>query len=283
MFFPENRCVAEHTRGSVRVVRVKDRLWIFAVEQACDDTYYNIPITRVTPVEGAYYLGVERLAMIVSREGPYPPLEPYLRIMRPLKEVVWSIVDSGGVTGWAQGKELDMLCDLACRFPNITGIFMDDFFNGKPEDGYAVHSIEKLTRIREKLVLPHRTLDLWAVLYRHQLDLPVIEHLNMCDVVSFWEWWGRELPHLETNLEKLERLVPDKRRSLGIYLWDYGDRAPMPLDLMQHQCRLGLEWLKSGRIDSMMFLTNYLLDQDFEAVEWTREWIAEVGDEVLAS
>ncbi|HPU85841.1 MAG TPA: hypothetical protein PLE60_10950, partial [Candidatus Latescibacteria bacterium] len=68
------------------MVRVKDKLWLFAVEQACDDTYYNIPITRVTPVEGAYYLGVERLAMIVSREGPYPPLEPYLRIMRPLRE-----------------------------------------------------------------------------------------------------------------------------------------------------------------------------------------------------
>jgi hypothetical protein len=201
--------------------------------------------------------------------------------MRPLKEVTWSVVDSGGVTGWAQGKELDMLCDLACRFPNITGIFMDDFFNGSPERGYAIHSLERLSEIRNKLILPHRTLDLWAVIYKHQLDLPIRDHLNAVDVVSFWEWWARDLPHLEDDLVKLEQLVPDKRRSLGLYLWDFGERTPMPLDMMRHQCEIGLAWLKAKRVDSLMFLTNYLCDLDLEAVEWTREWIARVANEEI--
>ena len=64
-------------------------------------------------------------------------------------------------------------------------------------------------------------------------------------------------------------------------MYDYGSRKPMPVDLMQHQCELGLQWLRDGRIDGMIFLASCICDLELEAVEWTREWIQEVGDKPL--
>ena len=37
-----------------------------------------------------------------------------------------------------------------------------------------------------------RLLDLWAVIYGHQLALPVTEHLAECDCLSFWNWTADE-------------------------------------------------------------------------------------------
>ena len=50
----------------------------------------------------------------------------------------------------------------------------------------------------------------------------------------------------------------------------------------QEQCELGLEWLKQGRIDGMIFLASCICDLDLETVEWTRKWIQKVGDQELA-
>jgi hypothetical protein len=55
----------------------------------------------------------------------------------------------------------------------------------------------------------------------------------------------------------------------------------MPLDLMQHQCELGLRWLRQGRIGGMIFLASCLCDLDLEAVMWTRDWLSQEGDEQL--
>ena len=55
----------------------------------------------------------------------------------------------------------------------------------------------------------------------------------------------------------------------------------MPVQRMKKQCELGLRWLQEGRIEGMVFLANTVADLDLEAVEWTRKWIADVGDHRL--
>jgi len=257
----------------------RDRLWLFSVAAGTDDTHYGIPLSRVTPVEAAFYLDIPNTMVIVEKNVPYPT-EMYLRAMRPLSQVVWSVVDSGGVHGWADGREVEVLCDLSTRFPNITGVYMDDFFNPKGDDGQAgAFSVERLRAIRGQLQMPHRTLKLWAVLYTHQVDMGVEKHLELCDYVSYWTWRADELTDLEKNLSRLEALgVPAEKISLGLYMWDYGGRRPIPMDLMKRQCELGLQWLVEGRVDNLCFLGSYLCDLDIEAVEWTREWIQDIKD-----
>ena len=78
-----------------------------------------------------------------------------------------------------------------------------------------------------------------------------------------------------------EALHPGARLVLGCYLWDYGDKRPLPVESMERQCRAGLRWLQEGRIEGMIFLASCICDLGLESVEWTRRWIAEVGHREL--
>jgi hypothetical protein len=120
------------------------------------------------------------------------------------------------------------------------------------------------------------------VLYNNQLDLAIGPYLEFCDVVTFWTMTGSQLVDLERNFERFLAVTQTKRRVLGCYLWNYGEKRPMSVDLMRHQCELGLTWLQEGKIEGMIFLASCICDLELEAVEWTRSWIARVGAEPLA-
>jgi hypothetical protein len=122
-------------------------------------------------------------------------------------------------------------------------------------------------------------LDAWVVLYAHEFDQEerLRPHLDLCDVVTLWTWNAAELTRLEHNFERFERIVGAKRRVLGCYLWDYGAKQPMPLEMMKHQCELGRRWLEEGRIEGMIFLASCICDVGLGAVEWTRGWIDAKG------
>jgi hypothetical protein len=233
----------------------------------------------MTPAEGAFYLGVPNIIMVRYNNKPEPPYDKHAMAFSPLKCVVWSIVGAGGQTG---SDEITLVCDLAARFPNICGGMMDDFFR-TPDNklGVGVYSPEEIGAIKSRLTAAGRKLDLWVVLYNHQLDYPVASHLSQCDVVTFWTWCAGDIDMLEQNFERVERLAPSIRKVLGCYMWDYGDHKPMPVALMEKQCRLGLRWLHEKRIDGMIFLASCICDYGLEAVEWTRAWIRRVGGDKL--
>jgi len=230
----------------------------------------------MTPAEGALYLGVPNLIMVRYNDRPAPPFDQHARALSPLDRVVWSVVGAGGRT---ERDEVVVVRDLASRFPNIRGVMMDDFFRGRDADGgIAVFDLEELAALRGRLVVDGRKLDLWVVLYRHNLDPSVRDHLAQCDVVAFWTWRAEELDALERSFEDVERLAPSPRKVLGCYMWDYGTGKPMPISSMEHQCRLGLHWIREGRIEGMIFLASCICDLGLETVDWTRRWIREVGD-----
>ena len=123
----------------------------------------------------------------------------------------------------------------------------------------------------------------WGVtLYAHQLDERILPHLELCDSVSLWTWRAPELANLETNFAKYEKLVPSgKKRLLGLYMWNFGNRRPTPLESMEMQCKQALRWLHEGRIDGMIFLATNICGLNLERVEWSCMGIAEHGDEPL--
>jgi hypothetical protein len=82
-------------------------------------------------------------------------------------------------------------------------------------------------------------------------------------------------------MDAVERLAPSCGRLLGCYMFDYEPHRLMPLDRMERQCTLGLEWLRRRRIEGMILLATCICDLDLDAVEWTRRWIAQVADETL--
>ncbi len=257
---------------------VRDRLWLFAHEAGSHDEGWELPDTsRITPVEAAAYLAVPNVIMVRYRGRPAPPYDRYAVPFASLRQVVWSVVGSSGTTDAAEREHVLALTE---RLPNLTGVFMDDFFRPS-EEAPGVFTPQQLRQLRSRLHAGTRPLDLWVVLYDHQLHLPVGPHLKLCDKVTFWTWESPNLQHLEGNLAKAERLADGRDLLLGCYLWDYGRRCPMPLERMQRQCELGVDWLRKGRIQGLILLASCICDLGLETVEWARKWITEVGDQQL--
>ncbi len=264
--------------GDAEAHTLRDHLWVWCHAEGAYKQDWGLPRTsRMTPVEGAVYLGVPNLLFIRYGGNPPMPFDQYAISFRPLKRVVWSLVGAGGTSN---NEETRHVLDLAARFDNIVGFIMDDYFH---PDGTGSLSVEQLKELRPQLVISGKQRDLFVVLYQHQLALPVEAQLAFCDKITFWTWEAQDLRKLESAFGRLEKLAPKHGKLLGCYLWDFGTRKPMPLDLMRKQCELGQRWLEQGRIEGMIFLASNVCDLELETVEWTRRWIAEVGQQRLRS
>jgi hypothetical protein len=262
---------------------VRDRLWVFACPVNSDYPGLHVR-SLMTPAESTFYLGIPNLIVVqchprAGEERWYkafePPFEQYAIALRPLKRVVWSVVGGGGVTAEQERKQV---LAMAKQIPNQVGVFMDDFFHGKQEDRLASLTLGELEETRHQLQTPGKKLDLYVTLYTQQLDLPIADYLNLIDVVTLWTWRPEDLVNLEANLRKVEKLAPHSRKMLGCYVVDYTEKKSTSVPAMKYQCELGLKWLREGRIEGIIFLGNTTFDLNYEAVEWSRDWIAKVGD-----
>ncbi len=145
----------------------------------------------------------------------------------------------------------------------------------------AVMTPCQLLALRAKTVIGGKRLPIICGIYENQISPRIMPHIQHVDKVALWTWVASDLAYLEENFEKLERLIAPKPIILGCYLFDYGGNHPMSVEQMQHQCELGIKWLFEGRIDGMIFLASNICDQGLQTVEWTKKWIAEVGDDPL--
>lgn len=259
---------------------VRDRLWVFSF--ATNSDFVHIGRRSVmSAAEGNFYLGVPNILMVQSseKESAYgrfePPFEQYTVALRPLKNVAWSLVGSGG---FHKAEETAEVLAMAKRVANFRGVMLDDFFTGKAEGKRAQWTVEELAEVRRKLDATGKKLDIFATFYVRQFELPLKDYLALIDVLTLWNMDSAEIRQVEDNLQKVERLYPHKRKMLGCYLVDYPKKQGVSVDLMKHQCEVGLRWLQQGRIEGIIFMGNTVMDLDFESVEWTRRWIEQVGD-----
>jgi len=310
-------------RGAVRAAEaasppraratVRDHFWIFACCAGDDNDYLERAKvrggSRMTPAEGAFWLNVPNLLLIRSHDHPRLPggeswraktsFEQYATSFQPLDRVIWSVVGSGG-----QGNlgELSPVLQLAKKFPNISGIYLDDFIvdTKKQPDGTVVGRPAllpaELKRAREQMKSVAKPMEVWITLYTHEIchprkttsptyrgcDPALSEFLDLFDVLTLWTWNSDELAALEENLVALEKIASKKARiALGLYIWDYHNAKPVPMDLLRHQCESGLKWLKAKRIHEMIFLSNTVLDVGLPSAQFARDWIAKVGSQRL--
>lgn len=260
---------------------VRDRLWLFAGPANADYPYHQ-QRSLMTPAEGAFYLDVPNIIMIQNHTkwGEFvPPLSQYAIALRPLKRVVWSLVGSSGYTTPEYRTEV---IEMAKHTPNFTGFYLDDFFfTGKKQERegrQAALTLDQLRAIRRQARGPGRKLDIWVTYYTGLLNLPLDPYLKLLDVITLWTWRSEDLKHLESNFKKTDQLPGNLRRTLGCYFFDFTKREPLTVAQMKLQCEAGLEWLRQGKIEGIVFLSNSEEDLGFESVEWTRRWIRKVGN-----
>jgi len=277
--------------------------------------------SRITPAEAAFWLDVPNLMFITQDWNRPPQMaretawkakttkEQYAISFEPLERVLWAAVGSSGRGGLA---ELPDIVALARQHPNLAGVYLDDFVTRarrRPDGGWVgvpAMSVADLQAMRQQLDSVGRPLEVWTTIYSrefdpkhpdfHDCEPPLAESLEHFDVLVFWTWKSDELVDLEKNLALLEAIKPKRCRiALGIYLWDYAGideekkksdptyqmGKPVPLDLMEHQCRLGLKWLQEGRVSDLVILGVATIDQGVPTAPWMRDWIREHGGKVL--
>lgn len=304
---------------------VRDRLWLFGVPADGPRLFYEGAGyrggSRITPAEGAHWLGVPNL-MFITQPWNQPPAmarekawktvttkEQYAISFQSLKRVQWAAVGSGGLGGLA---EVPDIVTLAKDYPNITSIYLDDFVTRpytKRADGTTVGTPAmteaQLKSMRTQLGKAGRPMEVWTTIYTHEFDRkhrdfkdcepPLADQMKHFDVVVLWTAKSADLRDLEKNLTLLESIKPKNCRiALGIYLWGYWDKdpakaddksyvmgRPVPLDLMEHQCGLGLKWLKEGRVSDLVILGLAGIDQGIPSAKWMRDWIKKHGDQNL--
>ena len=258
------------------MLEAKDRFWLWGHEAGAHNAYEKLGGTsRMTPMEAACYMGIDNVVMVMFSGESKPPFDQLALSMSPLKRLVWSIVGAG----CNANLYIDEVTRMSQKFPNINGGIMDDFFSVKYVPGAcARYSVDQVRDFKSKL----GTLDLWTVLYDYQLDFPISDYLEYTDVVNFWTWRSKDLANLEKNWEKLIVAAPGKRIVMGCYMWDYGDHRNIDIPLMRRQCEFYLDLLKSRKIEGIVFLATCICDLGLESVEWTRQWIHDVGKAPLA-
>jgi hypothetical protein len=269
------------TAADAREESVRERFWLWGHYEGSHNDHYGLPAkSRITPVEAAFYMAIPNVIFIRYDGKPDLPFDQYAVPFRSLQKVVWSVVGAGGATA---ESERNAVLKLASENQNFTGVMMDDFFRGNKGDKVASLSVDELKALQRRLKGGSKKLDLWVVLYTKQFNEPVGEYVRQCDVLTLWTWNASQLDQLNTNFARAEELFPQTRKVLGCYMWDYGDKRPMPISSMQHQCEQGLQWLHQGKIEGMIFLASCNCDLNLETVEWTRNWVRKVGDQRLGA
>lgn len=233
---------------------------------------------KMSPEEFAKEYGIER-SFIVSYGGNIqPPFDTLAERFRSLKEVKWSVLgDASSPLPEAElGNTEDILACIGDN-SNITGGVMDDFFSPARMERFTP---EILHKIREKLNA--NGLDFWCVLYEHQLEEErLAEYLDCFDGVSFWIWKSSNIANIPRYLEKFFALTQNKKRMLGVYLWEYDVSGVMDGGLFEEQLKKYFDLLIEKSVDGVIFCSNTVGDADLDTNRILKSYISRYGQEEI--
>lgn len=263
-----------------------DRLWMWGHEPETINGHYNIPLGNNISIANAIQsMGIPNACVVSYLDKPEPPFDEYIKQFRNTKRVAWSIL-SGLPKKYTYEQQKHEAFSLLAKMPNLDCFYLDDYFlgNAVPMEGSDISSacltLDQLQKLREEMLSFRQNLKLAVVLYAHQLNSGIKQHIDYFDIVSFWTWWANDLVALEENFIKYRYIVPDKPTLLGIYMWDFGNSKPITVDSMKMQLDFALEKFKKKQIYGMIFHCTPLCDLDLEAVHYSRQWISDHHNEL---
>lgn len=259
---------------------IRDKLWLFASRAHDDDIWLGKSCEGRFQVVAHYPRGRSDDTGCaeyhhVNSDGVPAPYSAdaygYAESFYRMKNVVWSVTSSAG---FRAGNEEEFICRLAVKHTNITGAYADDFLGIGQKVG--ITDSEKhglILEMKNKLNKVCRKLDMWLTVYARDLQNCDVELFGLFDALAMWTWNYHDLKDVRNNFELLEKKFPSKQKYLGIYILDYPSGEAIPNEYMELQCEYGLELLKQGRADGMIFLTNCVMGVGLPSELWLRDWI----------
>lgn len=264
--------------------RVRDILWVWGNPEMGREGVHSLAgFAEAPPADRARLLTVPNV--IMAGEGlPADDAEAtaLTEQVADRARLVWEITHGDVAEGSSFTFEFTdtvaRVGRLAGGYPAIEGVLLDDMSSMMIPKGLTPEHVRAL---RESLKSAPKPLALWGVLYSMNFDIPNLDrYIDELDVINLWIWHARDIPSIEAYVAECERRYPGKPIVLGLYLYDYGEGRRMPMDLLRQQCATGLRLAHEGRVAGLVFLT---INNDAEAVTWTKGWIDHVGDQPLGS
>ncbi len=259
-------------------MKLRNKLWLWGQTEGShhiNDSFKLPGMSRMTPLEGAYYFGIPNMCRVVMMGLPKPPFDQDQMVLDTMDNVVWSIIGDG-TSGKAEFT--DEIVRLSHDYPNITGVIMDDIMRLPRME---IFSPEHYRGFKDKLKDAARELPLWCTIYTHQLTEERRPYIAECDVLTLWTWRQEDLPNFRENLAELRKLSDGQPIYAGCYMWDYGNKIPLAEDLMHFQLDMYYDLLKKGEIEGIIFCSNCCADVGLPTSLITREWIRAHGDEEI--
>lgn len=269
---------------------LRDRLWMWGHDTGVfdgPDNVYNIPLSPyISMADAIKDMGIPNVCAI--RYGI--PEIGYINQFEKVKRVDWTMSMGNNETYQYLREYVFKLRD---EMPNLTGYYLDDFFSfsGEPNfDNYEENSIKKIPpaalsireiqSLYEDTINYKRRINSSMVLYTHQLHPSIEPFMKYVDSVALWTWDGADIQRVEQNFNKYRSISPNKQTLLGIYMWDFGGKKEIDQGFMVKQLDFAHKLYMDGEIDGMIFHCTPLVNKNLEAVNYSRKWIAEHGDDV---
>lgn len=258
---------------------LRDRFWVWGhPEGRYNHEYGNEEESRMTPMEGALYMGARNMFMVPV--GVKVNQRQYNKSFVTLNQVGWCI-DNAAIDPTA----LEQLIEQAKSFPNITCGVFDDF---KRYLNRVDVPVERYRAIHERMHNNEvRPLDMWMVLYSPEFgedaaaDEAFKPYLDCFDGIILWSQKDSDLARFEEKYEIFKRLTEGKRRMLGLYLYSFGEHRKMRPELAEWQLERYSELLRAGEVEGIVLHTNTMADLDHEAYDVETAWMAKHGDEII--
>ena len=271
----------------------RDRLWMWGhhVDMAreaaacCDDKAvrdaFRFPGRAVDQAEGCRLMGIPNNCVIRWGGLPKHPFGDYFDQFKGLKRISFDVYQGGESPAEMLEKLRIATEELLPALPNLTGCWLDDFFNYIDEKG-AAHDLSLLERIAD--ALHGKGLRLSLVSYFSQLAkfARYRRYFDLVDEVSFWFWRGDSIPQMRDAVRRCRDFAGrDKSLLLGLYMWDFTTARPVPAELMAHQLACAGDFLADGTVDGLIFHPTFVAALDVPAVNLSKEWIRAHGDDVV--
>ncbi len=256
-------------------MKLKEKLWNWGHLEGSHNKIVPFEC-KMSPEEFAKEYGIEN-SFIVSYGGNIqPPFNDLAKRMSSLRQIKWSVLgDASSPLPDAELGNTDDVIDVLNDAKNINGCVMDDFFAPERMERFPPKILKKIqNRLNEN------NLDFWCVLYNGRIDDDLTEYIDCFDGISFWIWGCEKIINLDKYLERYFIIAQNKKKMLGIYLYDYLDDKTQPMDikLFEQQLSKYFELLKENKIDGIIFCSNTVGDAPLETNQMLKEYIAKYGN-----
>ena len=257
---------------------IRDRLWMWGHHplslKAAKLPFGDKP--HIDMAEACRGMGIPNVCCVRWTGQPEPPFDGYIGQFKDMVRVAWSVTDDAREPF---GKKVDLAFELFPKMPNLTTLYLDDYFNIRQKHTRPLSDIEN---VRDRLDSLPQGGRLASVLYAdgNGFREKFRPALALCDEVSLWFGYVDGLGAMEYKVQKCrEFLGEDKSLMLGIYMWDFGGLREVSGDRIYYQLDTAHRLLSEKVIDGLVFHCTPICDTGLVAVEKCRDWIVRNADD----